>query len=183
MLRYALGADRGLPSFRRARTAFTQSISSDNVAGMKRGQSMITGGCLCGAGRYATAAEPFTTRLCWCLLCQFIAAGNAAVSVCFPSAGLSVSGKRAISRVSLTAGIQCIGVFALFAGFTYSAKLRRVRTWSSSAPALWIIQVSLGRQPPSGPRKPRHGHASMRRFPVGRDSLRPSARPSSVLEH
>jgi hypothetical protein len=54
---------------------------------------MITGRCLCGAVQYTTAAAPITTRLCWCRLCQFIAAGNAAVSVCFPSAGLSVSGE------------------------------------------------------------------------------------------
>jgi hypothetical protein len=54
---------------------------------------MITGGCLCGAVRYRTEAEPIVTRLCWCRLCQYLAAGNAAVSVCFPTAGLSVSGE------------------------------------------------------------------------------------------
>src|SRR5277367_2865319 len=54
---------------------------------------MITGGCLCGAVRYETSAEPITTRLCWCRLCQYIAAGNAAVSVCFPTGGFSVTGE------------------------------------------------------------------------------------------
>ena len=54
---------------------------------------MITGGCLCGAVRYEIEAEPIVTRLCWCRVCQFIAAGNAAVSVCFPSRGLSVVGE------------------------------------------------------------------------------------------
>src|ERR1700689_490881 len=52
---------------------------------------MITGRCLCGAVQYTTAAAPITTRLCWCRLCQFIAAGNAGASVCYPTAGLSVS--------------------------------------------------------------------------------------------
>jgi hypothetical protein len=55
--------------------------------------AMITGGCLCGDVRYETDREPITTRLCWCRLCQFLATGNAAVSVCFPSDGMSVTGE------------------------------------------------------------------------------------------
>jgi hypothetical protein len=54
---------------------------------------MISGGCLCRAVRYRTDAEPIATRLCWCRVCQYFASGNAAVSVCFPSAGVIVSGK------------------------------------------------------------------------------------------
>lgn len=54
---------------------------------------MITGGCLCGAVRYHTEAEPITTRLCWCRVCQFLAAGNAAVNVCLPTAGMTITGE------------------------------------------------------------------------------------------
>ena len=54
---------------------------------------MIAGGCLCGAVRYETDAEPITTRLCWCRVCQYFATGNAAVSVCFPSVGMSIVGE------------------------------------------------------------------------------------------
>ena len=54
---------------------------------------MIRGGCLCGAVRYETGAAPITARYCWCRSCQFIAAGNAAVGVCFPKAGFSISGE------------------------------------------------------------------------------------------
>jgi hypothetical protein len=54
---------------------------------------MITGGCLCRAVRYRTEAHPIITRLCWCRVCQYIAAGNAAVGVCLPSAGMSISGE------------------------------------------------------------------------------------------
>jgi hypothetical protein len=52
-----------------------------------------SGGCLCGKVRYYTTAKPITTRLCWCRVCQYIATGNAAVSVCFPSAGMSITGE------------------------------------------------------------------------------------------
>jgi len=54
---------------------------------------MIAGGCLCRAVRYQTNAKPLTARYCWCRFCQFIAAGNAAVSVCFPSADMSIEGE------------------------------------------------------------------------------------------
>ena len=54
---------------------------------------MIAGGCLCGAVRYEMDAEPITTRICWCRVCQYFATGNAAVSVCFPSAGMSIVGE------------------------------------------------------------------------------------------
>jgi hypothetical protein len=43
--------------------------------------------------RYATESQPITTRLCWCRVCQFFATGNAAVSVCFPTAGMSIIGE------------------------------------------------------------------------------------------
>ena len=54
---------------------------------------MISGGCLCKSVRYSTNDQPIITRLCWCRLCQYLATGNAAVSVCFPSAGLTVTGE------------------------------------------------------------------------------------------
>ena len=54
---------------------------------------MISGGCLCKAVRYSTDAEPIITRLCWCRLCQYIAAGNATVNLCFPTSGFAVTGE------------------------------------------------------------------------------------------
>jgi hypothetical protein len=53
----------------------------------------VEGGCLCGAVRYHIAAEPVTTRVCWCRLCQFMACGNATVNVVFPSQSLVVTGE------------------------------------------------------------------------------------------
>lgn len=53
----------------------------------------ITGGCLCGAVRYRATAQPVTTRICWCRLCQYIGAGSATVNVCFPSDAITVTGE------------------------------------------------------------------------------------------
>ena len=53
----------------------------------------ITGGCLCGAVRYATEAEPLVTRICWCTDCQKLAAGSATVNVVFPSEAVKFDGE------------------------------------------------------------------------------------------
>jgi hypothetical protein len=52
----------------------------------------ITGGCLCKSVRFRITARPIAMRLCWCRLCQYLAAGNATVNVVFPSNALSVEG-------------------------------------------------------------------------------------------
>jgi hypothetical protein len=54
---------------------------------------LITGGCLCRAVRYSITAAPLITRVCWCRLCQYLAAGNGTVNVCFLSAAVSVEGE------------------------------------------------------------------------------------------
>src|SRR5277367_1397509 len=58
----------------------------------------ITGGCLCRAVRYRISAPPLLTRVCWCRLCQYLAAGNGSVNVCFPSQALHIEGKLADYR-------------------------------------------------------------------------------------
>ena len=55
--------------------------------------SDITGGCLCRAVRYRITAQPLLTRVCWCRVCQYLAAGNGTVNVCFPSEALHVEGQ------------------------------------------------------------------------------------------
>jgi hypothetical protein len=52
----------------------------------------ITGGCLCGAIRYESSAEPLAVRTCWCRLCQYLGGGSATVNVCFPSEAVTFSG-------------------------------------------------------------------------------------------
>jgi hypothetical protein len=53
----------------------------------------ITGGCLCKAVRYRITASPIVTRMCWCRVCQYLAAGNATVNTCFPSNAITVEGQ------------------------------------------------------------------------------------------
>jgi hypothetical protein len=53
----------------------------------------ITGGCLCKRVRFRFTAAPIAMRLCWCRLCQYLAAGNATVNVVFPSGSLHVEGE------------------------------------------------------------------------------------------
>jgi hypothetical protein len=43
----------------------------------------ISGGCLCGAVRYESAAAPIVTRTCWCRVCQYLGAGSGTVNACF----------------------------------------------------------------------------------------------------
>ena len=52
----------------------------------------IEGGCLCKNVRFRISAQPIAMRLCWCRLCQYIAAGNATVNVVFPSDALTIEG-------------------------------------------------------------------------------------------
>jgi len=53
----------------------------------------IQGGCLCKAVRYRATAMPITTRICWCRLCQYIAAGNATVNACFSRDAITIEGE------------------------------------------------------------------------------------------
>jgi len=53
----------------------------------------ITGGCLCKAVRFRITAPPITMRLCWCRVCQYIAAGNATVNVVFSSDAIKIDGE------------------------------------------------------------------------------------------
>ncbi|MGB3020606.1 MAG: GFA family protein [Methyloceanibacter sp.] len=56
----------------------------------------ITGGCLCGAVRYAIEAEkPLGARTCWCRFCQHIGAGSATVNVAFPADSVRIEGTLA----------------------------------------------------------------------------------------
>ena len=52
----------------------------------------IFGGCLCGATRYRSSAPPIMTRVCWCRVCQYFAAGNGTVNVVFTRTAVTIEG-------------------------------------------------------------------------------------------
>jgi hypothetical protein len=54
---------------------------------------VIEGGCLCRAVRYRSTEPPILTRVCWCRLCQYLAAGNGSVNVCFPRPAVTIEGR------------------------------------------------------------------------------------------
>jgi hypothetical protein len=56
---------------------------------------LIEGGCLCGAVRFRSTAGPIITRTCWCRLCQYLGAGSATVSACFPREEVTIEGLTA----------------------------------------------------------------------------------------
>jgi hypothetical protein len=53
---------------------------------------VYTGGCLCKKIRFRITAQPIAMRLCWCRVCQYLAAGNASVNVVFPSDAVTIEG-------------------------------------------------------------------------------------------
>src|SRR5262249_26134734 len=129
-------------------------------------EAMIAGGCLCGAVRYETAAEPIITRMCWCRVCQFFATGNAAVSVCLPTAGMSISGatrdfmttadsgNRMPRRFCPTCGVHLFRgaespPHLIFARAGTRADRERVRPaaviWTAQAPSWACLDATLPR--------------------------------------
>ena len=64
----------------------------------------ITGGCLCRAVRYASHAAPLNARICWCRLCQYLAAGNGTVNVFFPADKLELTGELGDFRAIADSG-------------------------------------------------------------------------------
>jgi hypothetical protein len=54
---------------------------------------LITGGCLCRAVRYQSTSAPLLTRVCWCRLCQYLAAGSGTVNACFLKEAVTIEGE------------------------------------------------------------------------------------------
>lgn len=132
----------------------------------------FSGGCLCGGVRYEISAQPITTRVCWCQLCQKIGAGSATVNICFSSAAVRIegemrdyvsvadSGSVMHRRFCPTCGVHLFSgaesrphlVFVRAGTFDDRSVVRPAATiWVSEAPAWACIDPTLpkfDRQPP-----------------------------------
>lgn len=65
---------------------------------------MIEGGCLCGACRYNTQAEPLNVRVCHCHRCQKATGAAFYARVMVPLAGLTIDGP--VGWLSAESGIR-----------------------------------------------------------------------------
>jgi len=89
----------------------------------------VTGGCLCGAVRYSVTAPPLATRVCWCRVCQYLAAGNGTVNTCFPSNAITIEGQLTdYSRIADSGNVMPPTILPEVWHAGCSAKRRYVRT-------------------------------------------------------
>ena len=100
-------------------------------------QVHFTGGCQCGAIRYAVTDEPITAATCHCRDCQYSSGGAPAHALLFPAG--SVTLLRGAARSTATAAVRAAPSCAASARTVarrYSAAPRApTTTWS--APARW----------------------------------------------
>jgi hypothetical protein len=54
---------------------------------------MNTGGCLCGAVRFAVSGDLIVGRICWCKVCQKLGAGGPTVGAAFKWDAVTVTGE------------------------------------------------------------------------------------------
>jgi len=133
----------------------------------------IQGGCLCRAVRFESTADPMITRICWCRVCQYFAAGSATVNVFFPTDTFTVRGDTRAYRSIADSGNVVIRRFCGECGtpLITQAEVRphligvragalddpdlvqpAMSIWTASAPRWACISESiprLERQPPS----------------------------------
>jgi hypothetical protein len=135
-----------------------------------------TGTCLCGAVRYRLAADPVTTRICWCRDCQKISA-NGTVNAIVATAALEISGETAAWENVVASGNRLRRRFCatcgtpLFANSSARPQFTAVRVgtlddpsslppsvniWAGSAPAWACLDARLERveQQPAPPPQP-----------------------------
>lgn len=131
-----------------------------------------TGRCNCGSVTVSIAAEPLTTRQCWCRQCQKIAAGGPTHNAMFPTEAITLEGDYAESEYVAASGTTISHGFCpkcgthLFGRAELRPQFRTVRfglfdeghglkpimaIWTDEAPDWAVIDPALerfARQPP-----------------------------------
>ena len=87
-----------------------------------------SGGCLCKSVRFSATAAPLAARVCWCRVCQYLGAGNGAMSVCFRSDTVSVQGEVKWYESIADSGNRMSAAFARPAERPCSARPNPART-------------------------------------------------------
>ena len=121
------------------------------------------GHCLCGAVSFHLAAEPITTRVCWCRDCQHLAA-NGTVNAVVPTGALEIVGELSEFTSTADSGNRITRRFCprcgshLFANSSARPQFTVVRAgnlddpssvrpamniWASSAPKWACIDAAL----------------------------------------
>jgi hypothetical protein len=131
------------------------------------------GKCMCGAVRFRLAAEPLTTRVCWCRDCQYLAA-NGTVNVLVPTEAVQIegelseyskaadSGNQLLRRFCPTCGTHLFGNSSARPQFTVvrvgalddpSSVQPVMNIWTRSAPSWACLDPALDRaeQQPAPP--------------------------------
>ena len=124
-----------------------------------------TGRCLCGAVSFRLTAEPLTTRICWCKVCQHLA-GNGTANAMVPTSALEISGElssytsvadsgneinrrfcpRCGTHLFANASARPMATVVRIGNFDDPSSLRPVSNiWASSAPAWACLDSNLER--------------------------------------
>jgi hypothetical protein len=117
----------------------------------------ILGGCLCRATRYRSAAPPIVTRVCWCRVCQYFAAGSGTVNVCFTRSTVTIEGSPRDYRSVADSGNVMHRRFCPVCGthLFSEAESRLARPamtiWRSQAPCWACIDAELPITPAQPP--------------------------------
>jgi len=95
-----------------------------------------TGRCNCHAVTIAIAAQPVTTRQCWCRQCQKIAGGGATNNAIFPAEAVAINGEHAQSSYVAASGNTLTHEFCASCG-------THVMAHSSARPHLRTVRLGM----------------------------------------
>ena len=98
-------------------------------------QVHFTGGCQCGAIRYAVTDEPITAATCHCRDCQYSSGGAPAHALLFPAGSVTLRARGSTATAAVRAAPSCAASARTVARRYSAAPRAPTTTWS--APARW----------------------------------------------